>query len=452
MANISNVFLIFFLTIFIARELGPNGLGIYSFVMVIGGVIAAVLELGLDGLVTREVARNPEKTKRLLASSLGIRLIGTIIFLGIMILTLEILGLESTMTESIILLAIYVSIRNFTGSFKSVFRAYEKMKFESIIVIFHGVIIFLVGTLALLLGLGIRGVFLVFILGGILEFLVGNYFIRKKFLKPGIEFDFSVLKKVFKNTFPFWVMGVLLSIYISTDIVMINFIRSIEDVGFYNAAYRIMVAPTIIVVPFVIALYPRLSKYFTNSKKDFSELFHKSLRLLLIFSLPLSVFFSLYAKEIILLIYGNSFEPTIEAFKIMSFFPALISVNILLSTSLNAINKQKQNMFFMILILLFNIIANFILINKFGFIGAGYATLVGLLVYFALASFSLKSSLKHLKLRKTMITIILANIIFGLILGWMKLPLIIIVFLAPLVYLGLLKIFKINILKTIKLG
>ena len=108
-------------------------------------------------------------------------------------------------------------------------------------------------------------------------------------------------------------------------------------------------------------------------------------------------------------------------------------------------------MFITILIFVINVIANFILINKFGFVGAGYASLAILVIYTTLAAITLKSTLKEINFGKTIRTIILVNIGFAAILGLVREPFILIAIFSPIIYLGLLKIFRINLLEELKL-
>jgi len=263
-ANSISVGLFFFLLIIIARTLGPSGLGKYSFALAIAAVLGTIMELGINTLATREVARSKKSATKYLYSSLFVRIIISAIILLVLFLTLGFFNLDLEITTAIFLLAIYMAFRTLSSSFSAIFRAFERMEFEALLIALSTIIIFSLAIILLYLGFGLIGVFLAFVIGGGIELMLNSFIMFTKFIKPKIEFDFKFLKKLILNAIPFGIMGLLVAIYISTDIVMISFLRGEIEVGWYNAAYRFLIAPHLIFIPFITALYPSISKQFTK--------------------------------------------------------------------------------------------------------------------------------------------------------------------------------------------
>ena len=59
-----------------ARSLGPAGYGLYAFAAAIVGFFSLLGANGLDGLVVREIVRDPAREQQLLAAAFGLRLAG----------------------------------------------------------------------------------------------------------------------------------------------------------------------------------------------------------------------------------------------------------------------------------------------------------------------------------------------------------------------------------------
>jgi len=92
--------------------------------------------------------------------------------------------------------------------------------------------------------------------------------------------------------------------------------------------------------------------------------------------LPLSIGTTLLADKITLLLYGNSYIPSILALKILVWIVVLTFINIAFGNLVTATNHQniltRQTGYCLIL----NILLNLILIPKFSFIGASIATVI----------------------------------------------------------------------------
>jgi PST family polysaccharide transporter len=66
----------FALSLLIARQLGPNGFGIYSFAVSLVALFAFLGQAGLEAILVRQLVHDPEDTAATLSSSLVLRLVG----------------------------------------------------------------------------------------------------------------------------------------------------------------------------------------------------------------------------------------------------------------------------------------------------------------------------------------------------------------------------------------
>lgn len=152
--------------------------------------------------------------------------------------------------------------------------------------------------------------------GGALIGFVINY--TKKPTKFNIKPNFGVIKKI--AGYSGYTFGFSLINYFSRnlDTLLIGRVFGLTPLGFYEKSYRLMLMPvqnlTHVITP---VLHPILADYQNNIKVQW-EKYAKLLRMLAMIGFPLSAFLFFTADDIILILYGNQWVPSIPVFQILS--------------------------------------------------------------------------------------------------------------------------------------
>lgn len=199
--------------------------------------------------------------------------------------------------------------------------------------------------------------------------------IRKLVLiKPVGHYNF---RRHIKPIFTFFAMSVAVSIYINLDTVMLGFMKGDNEVGLYNAAIKIKTILTCLVTSLGTVLLPRMS-YFINAAKtdEFKDMTSKALNFVILISLPLTIYFMAYSREVILLLSGSNYLGAVLSMKIIT--PTIIFIgltNILGIQVLVPTNREKCVLISVIVGGIVDIILNFICIPKMGAAGTSLATL-----------------------------------------------------------------------------
>lgn len=103
-------------------------------------------------------------------------------------------------------------------------------------------------------------------------------------------------------------MSVATSIYTHLDTVMLGFMHTNTELGYYNAAVKLKSILVSLITSMGTVLLPRLSYYYEMGKKEeFMRMISKALNFVMLLALPLSVYFIAFAEESILLLSGESF-------------------------------------------------------------------------------------------------------------------------------------------------
>jgi O-antigen/teichoic acid export membrane protein len=188
-------------------------------------------------------------------------------------------------------------------------------------------------------------------------------------------------------------------IYIRIDTVMLSIMKGDEVVGWYNAAYNLVLGLKPIPALFLSAIFPLMAGYFVYSMTSLKMAYEKASKFLLIIGLPLAVGVTLLAHRFIPFLYGDQFNPSIIVLQILAWDLLLIFLYGPLGNVLVSINKQNQMATVAGMSAFLNIILNLILIPPLSYVGAAIATIITevtlFMVYLYLVSKHLHTFFMH---------------------------------------------------------
>ena len=207
------------------------------------------------------------------------------------------------------------------------------------------------------------------------------------------------IKKHLKPIFILFSKSVAVSVYTMLDTTMLGFMISDREVGIYSIATKLIRIMTSLILAASGVFMPRLSYYVEQKEKNnFQTILSKSLNMTLCFSIPSVIGFICIAKPIILLIGGPEYIHSIIVMQIMS--PLMIVLAISNFTGMQIfipLRKEKYILYSTIAGAIINAIINYLLIPRYGAVGAGTASVVAELVvvfiqfYFARRYFTFKT-------------------------------------------------------------
>jgi len=173
-------------------------------------------------------------------------------------------------------------------------------------------------------------------------------------------------------------MSVATTIYVNSDTTMLGFISGDYYVGLYNASTKIYTVLKSLMAACILVSLPRLSNYMALKKYDsYSAAASNILNMFITLLLPIVVGTFMTAKEIVLILAGNSFMESVISLKILSIslFFSIIAVY-LTNVILLPIKEEKQIMYATFVSAIVNFLLNFIFIYRWNHIGAAVTTVI----------------------------------------------------------------------------
>lgn len=379
LTNIASKLITLVITILLARYFGAEVYGRWSFVFAFVGLFAVFGDFGLGLLLKRTVAREKNNVNTHFSSALLISTLLNFVTVILILVAGFILNYDSTTYKLLMLGALFITFQNFKIPFKAVYEAYEKMQ-----LVFYSrtakMVLRIVAVFILVLSRQSLEVILLmytlieFITIGLDFYLYNVHITRLKFRRHNI-------RPIFMQMIPFGVGGLFMTIYDKVDITLLSkLLTNNVDlfIGWYSASYELMAALIFIPMSITSAIMPLA---YTASKKKLKKIYTLSYQLLFSLAIPLCVGVFMFAFEIIDLIYGSDFLGAVLPLQIL-IWATLFNFGMFISgIALNSLNLERETMKATIHSVIFNVVANIVLIPYYGFLAAAITTIGSVMIY-----------------------------------------------------------------------
>lgn len=363
----------FLVSVYLARVLGPEKFGQVGFALAVLAYFVLFTDGGLQALGTREVAAGRDAIDRLAGRVLVLR--GALTAISLLVIVFG-AGLFTPSADTARLLVIFgFALVPMAANLAWVFRGTERMRMVG-----FSELLQVASYLALLLLL-VRGpdrFYLVpaaFIAGHALSALLlwaGQ--LRNwgppRFSAPSAAGHLSMLGAAL----PLVLTLFLHQIYFNFDTLMLGFLRSEQEVGFYNATYRIIFAVIALNTVLMEAIFPTFSRLFHQGTEALRGLLRKSVTISLALALPLGVGATVLARPLILAIFGPEYEASAPALQLLVWSAVLAFAGANYGYGLVACGRQKILAWSAAVGASINVLLNFWLIPRYGIPGACAAT------------------------------------------------------------------------------
>lgn len=205
-----------------------------------------------------------------------------------------------------------------------------------------------------------------------------NFFRSRTFLLENISQRLN-LKQHIKPLLILFFLSVSWTIYKNTDVVMMGFLTSDTEIGYYSTALKIRSIVLSVVTSLGTVVLPRLVKYYKEGKyNEAKKILNKSSSFIMLSSLYFIGYIVINAREIILFIAGRNYLGAIPTLQVSIFSAIFVGYSIMYGTNiLVSIGKENVTIQASIIGVVLNICLNFIMIPKFAALGAGIATSIG---------------------------------------------------------------------------
>ncbi|WP_304236037.1 oligosaccharide flippase family protein [Jiulongibacter sediminis] len=368
--------------VLLARMMTPNDFGLISFGSVFAGLIAVISEFGFSLMAQKDIPQKKYSFQQYIFNSISQK---TIISCVTILLGLTYLK-TFFVNDNVVIGSIFLFGGILTSKimyFGAVFRAKNMFSIESISFFIYALLSVLTIILTHLLSLNVYQIAWCLFFSRLLHLISLIVFFVKKFGLLKFQFDRSIQRYLFKNSYSYGLLFIIGTFYFTIDSQLIVYFLGNESLAIYQSFFKIVTLVLIIneifsnvFLPYLSSIYEQKGKFFEGAKKAN----------VLVFMLGLItfVFVNFFSEYILTSLYSDKYIAALKlAFPLsgMLYFRILASIY---AVVLTISDNQNRRVIIVLISLILNVTLNIYVIPKFGILGAAYVSFFTLFVLFCL--------------------------------------------------------------------
>jgi len=364
-----------FVGVWLARYLGPEQFGLFSYATAFVALYGALASLGLNGIVVRELVKKPEYSNDILGSAFVLRLLSGLAALGLAIASVIYLRAEDTLSRSLVaILGLSLVVKS-----SDIIRYWFESRVHSRYVVWVETGVFLSISAVKVIMIIQEAPLIVFVWLVLAEAVLVSIGLSVMYLKrTGTLTSWSPslirAKTLFKDAWPLAMSGIAIMIYMRIDQIMLGEMLGNEAVGIYSAAVKI--SELWYMVPVIIAssLFPSIVETRLKDKHLYGERLQSLMNFLVLLALVIAILITLGADRITLILYGDNYSGAANILAIHVWACVFVFLGTAGGKWYLAENLQRIQLYRTISGAIINICLNIILIPMYGGVGAAIAT------------------------------------------------------------------------------
>lgn len=366
---------------YISRILLPEGVGKVALAISIVSYFSMFAQLGIPIYGLRLVAQLRDNRNALTKAVQELFVINMFTtFIAYTTLILAIFCIPQLREEKLLYIIMSPSLILNTIGMEWLFKGLEEYTYITI----RSIIFKTIGLILVFLLIRSKSDYIVYgtitIISGYLAFVL-NFIYSFKWinLKPLQNYNF---KQHLKPILIFFAMACAITVYTNLDTVMLGFMKTNTDVGYYSVAIKIKNVLVGLITALGAVLLPRCSYYIKqNLFNEFKKVSSKAMSFIFVFSVPLLIYFMLFAKYTVLFLFGSDFTGSIIPMQVI--MPTLLFIgitNLIGYQIMVPLGKENLILYSVIAGGIIDIILNLLLIPRYSATGAALGTVFAELI------------------------------------------------------------------------
>jgi O-antigen/teichoic acid export membrane protein len=365
--------------VWVARYLGPEQFGLLNYAMAFVSLFGAIASLGLNGIVVRDLVKNPESANATLGSTFLLQFIGGFLAFGLVLLAIGFARPDDSLSKLMVAVLGFVMVFKSTEVVKYWFESQVQSKY-AVWIESGGFLLFAIVKVALILGQAslMAFVWAAFAEGGLVAAgLLGMYAWRGGHLR-GWRPHYIRAKILLRDSWPLILSGLAVMVYMRIDQIMLGQMLGDEAVGIYSAAVRVSEMWYFIPTAIIASAFPSLMQ--NQDQATFEKHFQRLFDLMVAIAFPLALFITVFSNLIIRILFGVEYLGASEVLSVYAWAILFAFMGVPAGRWYLYADLQKLALARTTLGAVVNVLLNIIFIPQYGPVGAAYATLVAIAI------------------------------------------------------------------------
>lgn len=431
----------------LARTLGVDQFGRYTFALSFTLLFSIVADFGVLTIFTREVSRDPRRAREMLRQTLALKLLLSAATLAASLGAALLTRAPAGALPLVAILTTAMLINSVALLFENLLKAAGRSGSAGLSAVAQSVTVLAVGLTLVFSGFGALGGAIAYLVAALVHAVAAAWWSRGLWnsssstasvlapsgtggaatSSPNEPLVVSASTPVSAAPQPSWhgplgllreaaplaLSGAFIAVYFRIDSVLLQMMQGPVAVGLYGGAYRFFEAFVLFSAAYRSVLFPVMARRADGPNEGLGILCRKSLRLHLMFTVGVAVFVTAQARSIVTLVLGPEYASAAPALAILMWaLPGAFMADTLLHL-LAAQRRQSVSARAVGITAAFNVTLNLILIPRFSFVGAALVTVGSELLCFGLMYAAFRSTVPKIGLLGVARAPLVAGVVTG---------------------------------------
>ncbi len=381
-----------------ARYLGPSNYGLINYTGSFVTFVTSITTLGMDSVVIKKMIEHPQKEGEYLGSCITYRLGAALVS------SLGVIAVVWTLNPGDTLMLTLVSLQSIQLFFRAVslldawFQRYLQSKYVSLAKMLACIIVSAYRIYLLVFAKDIRWFALSNTLtSAVTAVVLVVAYARKRTQK--LSFSFSAGRDTLRDSYHFIISGIMTAVYGQMDKIMLGEMVSAESVGLYTTAAAVCTMWLFVPTAIIHSLQPRILECKnTGDEAAYLQRLKKLYAIIIWLCLGVSLGVFLLGDLAIRILYGEDYAGAAAPLKILIWSETFAMIGSMRGVWILAEKKNKYVKYYLGMGAALNLLLNFLLIPRWGIMGASLATLTTQMFTSLIAPLLFRGTRIHTKL------------------------------------------------------
>lgn len=397
---------------YVSRVLSVNGIGIYNFSANYINYFILIAGLGISTYAVREGAKyreNKEKIESFSSQIFSINIIATVIAYILLFISLLLFKNLKNYIFCILIFSLQILFTTLgTEWIYTIFEDYTYITIRSIVFkIISIVLLFILvkepedyliyAAITVFAGVGSN---------------IFNFIHARSFINIRLTFQTN-WRYHLKPILVIFASAMAVTIYVSSDTTILGLMKNDYAVGIYSVSVKIYQIAESVLSAIAMVTVPRLAFLWGNKKEnEYNHVLANVMNMLGLLVLPASVGLIMLSKEVVLIIGGEKYLPSVNSLKIIS-WAIIFSIFAWIFTDCVLIPAKRENLVLRntIVTAIENIILNFILVPFMSYDGTSLSTVLAEFTVMMMNAYSCRDIIKPIIYQKSTVKNLIESII-----------------------------------------
>ncbi|MBF0518119.1 MAG: flippase [Nitrospirae bacterium] len=381
----------------LARVLTVVDFGNFVFVVSLTASVMSIAFYGVGQALVREVSQNRDKASLYIGIALKVRVWLAVASFAAVIAIAIIMKVEKLILIAIIISAVAEIFRAFSDLSKDVFRAYEKMQYEMVLTTVYSAVLLVIVIAIVYFKSGFMPVVIAILVAQVVQFILSIRIMLKKFVVPAKVFPMADLGIFLRDAFSLGLGVLFVQIIGRLPALLLKYLKGAEEVAFFETAHGIIIQTLVLSEVLMTVFLPRFSFLAALQDRDrIKDIGSKFFKILLVFSLNVSILFFVFSRETMGILYGHKYDSSWMILRVISYSVVFLFLANFAHLFFISLKMQKQFILCNLISLVLIAILLVALVPVYGYRGAALASLTAYFSNFLVSLFVLNRSVLKL--------------------------------------------------------